>query len=70
MQVIRGIRCAFSRRGDWRDLAMIGTVVLANVYFGTTCHFRIPAVFGLTFTLGYTAVACLACHGVITQLTG
>ncbi|MBV8737535.1 MAG: glycosyltransferase [Alphaproteobacteria bacterium] len=51
-------------------LAMIGTVIVAGVHFGTARHFRIPVVFGLTFTLGYTAVACLACHGVITQLTG
>ena len=51
-------------------LAMIGTIILAGVHFGTARHFRIPVVFALTFMMGYTAVACLACHGVITQLTG
>jgi chlorobactene glucosyltransferase len=51
-------------------LAIIGTVIVAGVHFGTARHFRIPAVFALTFTMGYTVVACLACHGVITQLTG
>lgn len=32
--------------------------------------FSYPSHFALTFIIGYTAVACLACHGVITQLTG
>ena len=51
-------------------LAVFGTLIVAGVHFGTARHFRIPVVFSLTFTLGYTVVACLACHGVITQLTG
>ncbi len=51
-------------------LAVLGSVVVIAVHFATARHFRIPAVFGLMFTIGYTAAACLACHSVIAQLNG
>jgi chlorobactene glucosyltransferase len=51
-------------------LAVLGTAIVVGVHIGTARHFRIPAIFGLMFTIGYCAVACLAGHGVITQLTG
>lgn len=51
-------------------LAAIGTTIILGIHFGTARHFRIPAVFSLMFTAGYTAVACLACHSVITQRSG
>jgi chlorobactene glucosyltransferase len=51
-------------------LAILGSVVVLGLQFGTARHFRIPAIFGLTFPLGYTAVACLACHGVLSQIKG
>ncbi|HUC12260.1 MAG TPA: glycosyltransferase [Stellaceae bacterium] len=50
--------------------ATIGTAIVIGIHFGTARYLRIPAIFGLTFTIGYTIVACLACHGVITQLSG
>lgn len=51
-------------------LAVLGSAVALGMHFGTARHFRIPAVFGLTVALGYTAVACLACHGVLSQMKG
>jgi chlorobactene glucosyltransferase len=51
-------------------IAVLGSVVVLALQFGTARHFRIPAIFGLTFALGYTAVACLACHGVLSQIKG
>jgi chlorobactene glucosyltransferase len=51
-------------------LAVVGTGIVVGVHLGTARHFRIPAVFGLTFALGYTAVACLACSAVLMQLRG
>ena len=51
-------------------LGAVGTGIVIGVHFGTARHFHVPAIFGLTFTFGYTAVACLACHGVFTKLTG
>jgi chlorobactene glucosyltransferase len=51
-------------------LAVIGTAVVIGIHFGTVRYFRIPAVFGLSFTLGYTAVALLACCAVMNQLHG
>jgi chlorobactene glucosyltransferase len=51
-------------------LTIVGTGVVIGIHCGTARHFRIPAVFGLTFTLGYTAVACLACYGVMVQHRG
>lgn len=51
-------------------LAALGTWIVLGVHFGTARHFHVPAIFGLTFVIGYTAVACLACHSVITRLTG
>jgi chlorobactene glucosyltransferase len=51
-------------------LAMVGTGVVVGIHVGTVRHLRVPAIFGLTFTIGYTAVACLACHSVVTLRTG
>ena len=51
-------------------LALVGSAVLIGIHIGTARHFRIPVVFSLMFSIGYTAVACLACHSVITQLSG
>jgi chlorobactene glucosyltransferase len=51
-------------------LAMLGTGIVIGLHFGAARHFRIPAIFGLTFTIGYTVVACLACCSAIAQLTG
>jgi chlorobactene glucosyltransferase len=51
-------------------LSVLGTGIVLGVHFGTARYLRIPAMFGLTFPIGYTVVACLAWHGVITQLTG
>jgi chlorobactene glucosyltransferase len=51
-------------------LALVGTGIAIGVHLGTARHFRIPAVFGITFPLGCTAVACLGCHAVMIQLQG
>ncbi|MBV8121304.1 MAG: glycosyltransferase [Alphaproteobacteria bacterium] len=51
-------------------LSVLGTAIVIGVHFGAARHLRIPAIFGLTFPIGYTLVACLAWHGVIIQLTG
>jgi hypothetical protein len=56
-------------------LAFVGTGIVIGVHFGAARHFRIPVAFGFiafgfTFTLGCTAVACLACHAVIIRLAG
>lgn len=51
-------------------LALLGSAVVIGIHLGTARHFRIPAVFGLSFAAGYTAVACLACSGVVAQLDG
>ena len=51
-------------------LALLGSVVVIVIQCATARHFRIPAAFGLIFALGYTAVACLACNGVLVRLSG
>ncbi|MBV8936623.1 MAG: glycosyltransferase [Alphaproteobacteria bacterium] len=51
-------------------LALLGSAVVIGIQLGTARHFRIPSAFGLIFVLGYTAVACLACHAVLTNLRG
>jgi chlorobactene glucosyltransferase len=51
-------------------LTILGTGVVIGVHVGTARHFRVPAAFGLTFPAGFTGVACLACCGVVAQLTG
>lgn len=51
-------------------LAVAGTGVVIGIHCGTARHFRVSAVFGLTFTIGFTAVACLAYYAVIAHLTG
>lgn len=51
-------------------LALLGSGVVVGIHLGTARHFRVPAVFGLSFAAGYTAVACLACSGVAAQLDG
>jgi chlorobactene glucosyltransferase len=51
-------------------LAAFGSAVLIGVQCATARHFRIPAVFGLIFVLGYTVAVCLACHSVLVQLSG
>jgi chlorobactene glucosyltransferase len=51
-------------------LSILGTGIVLGVHFGTARYLRIPAIFGPTFPIGYTVVACLAWHSVITQLTG
>jgi chlorobactene glucosyltransferase len=50
--------------------AGIGTGIVVGIHCGAARHFRIPPIFGLTFPIGYSVVACLACRGVISQLTG
>jgi hypothetical protein len=51
-------------------LALAGTGIVSGIHLGTARHFRMPAAFALTFPLGCTAVACLACHAVLKQLEG
>jgi hypothetical protein len=51
-------------------LSVLGTGTVLGVHLGAARYLRIPAVFGLTFPIGDTVVACLAWHGAITQLTG
>lgn len=51
-------------------LAAFGSVVVIAVQCGTARHFRLSAVFGLIFALGYTVAVCLACHSVLVQLSG
>lgn len=51
-------------------LALAGTGIVIGIHVGTARHFRIPPVFGLTFALGFSAVACLACCGAVAHLTG
>jgi hypothetical protein len=51
-------------------LALAGTGIVIGVHLGTARHFRVPAAFALTFALGCTAVACLACHAVLRQIEG
>ncbi len=51
-------------------LALLGSAVVIGIQCATAQHFRIPAGFGLIFALGYTAVACLACNGVLVSLNG
>ena len=51
-------------------LAMLGTGIVVGIHLGTVRHLRVPAMFGFTFAIGYTAVASLVCHSVITRLTG
>lgn len=51
-------------------LAVLGSVAVIAIQIGTARHFRIPAVFGVLFALGYTAAACLACHSVVAHLKG
>jgi chlorobactene glucosyltransferase len=51
-------------------LMTAGSAVVIGIQLGTARHFRIPAIYGLMFAIGLTVVACLACRGVLTQLTG
>jgi chlorobactene glucosyltransferase len=51
-------------------LALLGSAVVIGVQCATARHFRIPAAFGMIFALGYSAVACLACNGVMVSLNG
>ncbi|HJU17070.1 MAG TPA: glycosyltransferase family A protein [Stellaceae bacterium] len=51
-------------------LALSGSLVVLGVQLGTARHFRIPAVFGLLFGLGYTVAACLACRSALLHLDG
>jgi hypothetical protein len=44
--------------------------VVIGIQCATARHFRIPAVFGLIFALGYIAVACLAVNGVLVRVSG
>jgi chlorobactene glucosyltransferase len=49
-------------------LALAGSAVVIGVQFGTARHFRLPAVYGLLFGLGYLFAACLACHSALLYL--
>ena len=51
-------------------LSVVGTGIVVGIHCATARHFRVPALFGLAFGLGYTAVACLASSSVIAQLRG
>lgn len=51
-------------------LSLLGSAIVIGIQFGTARHFRIPSAFGLIFVLGYTAVACLAWHAVLTNIRG
>jgi chlorobactene glucosyltransferase len=51
-------------------LALLGSAVVIGIHCATAQHFRIPAAFGLIFALRYTAVAGLACNGVLVSLNG
>jgi chlorobactene glucosyltransferase len=51
-------------------LALSGSAVTLGIQFGTARHFRLPWVFGLTFALGYTVAAALACHSALARLRG
>ena len=51
-------------------LALFGSAVIIGIQCATARHFHIPAAFGLIFALGYSAVACLACNGVLVSLNG
>lgn len=51
-------------------LALLGSAVVIGIQCETARHFHIPAAFGLIFALGYSAVACLACNGVLVSLHG
>jgi chlorobactene glucosyltransferase len=51
-------------------LFLLGSVVVIGIQCATARHFRIPAAFGLIFALGYSAIACLACNGVLVSLHG
>jgi hypothetical protein len=51
-------------------LSVVGTGIVVGIHCATARHFRVPALFGLAFALGYTAVACLASSSVIAQLRG
>lgn len=51
-------------------LAFSGSALTLAIQLGTARHFRIPAVFGLIFVLGYTLAAALACHSVLARLGG
>jgi chlorobactene glucosyltransferase len=49
---------------------LCGSAVVIAIQLATARHLRIPAGFGLTFAVGYAAVACLACNGVLAGLIG
>jgi chlorobactene glucosyltransferase len=51
-------------------LTLFGSAVVIGFQCGTARHFRIPAVFGIIFALGYTVALCLVCHSVLAQLRG
>jgi chlorobactene glucosyltransferase len=51
-------------------LALLASVAVVGIQFGVARHFRLPAAFGLTFPLGYTMAAGLACRSVLAHLEG
>lgn len=51
-------------------LALLGSAVVIGIQLSTARHFRMPAAFGLTFALGYTVAACLACNSVLAHFKG
>jgi chlorobactene glucosyltransferase len=50
--------------------ALLGSLVAFGIQLGAARHFRLPRIFGLTFALGYTVAAALACHSVLSRLRG
>lgn len=51
-------------------LALSASAVVIGIQIGTAHYFRIPAAFGLIYTLGYTVAACLACRSALAHLNG
>jgi chlorobactene glucosyltransferase len=51
-------------------LGLLGSAAVIGIQIATARHFHIPVAFGLIFVVGYTAVAGLACNGVLKSLIG
>jgi hypothetical protein len=51
-------------------LAFVGSAVVIGVQLGTARHFRLPAIFGFLFGVGYSVAACLACRSALLHLDG
>lgn len=51
-------------------VGLCGSAAVIAIQLATARRVQIPVGFGLNFTLGYTAVACLACNGVLASLVG